>query len=123
MTLAANPLTLLFLLVCGHYLVDFSIQNEFVARNKNPGAKSGIFGRSANKELKIWAHCMTAHSFHHGLAVYLITQSLLLGVLETLTHWITDYCKCRNFYNFHADQFIHLGFKLVWFLIIINKLL
>jgi hypothetical protein len=43
--------------------------------------------------------------------VYLITNSLLLGMIETVSHWVIDSAKSEGAINFHQDQGLHLSFK------------
>lgn len=92
----------LFLLLAGHALADFSLQTEPMAKGKNrhrmteppPGAKYQ----------PSWAYWLTAHALIHGATVYLITQSLTLGICETVCHWLIDFFKCENKYGIHADR-------------------
>ena len=38
----------------------------------------------------------------------------LLGLAEWISHWLTDYAKCRNLYGLAMDQALHLFVKLIW---------
>ena len=96
----------LFLLLCAHALADFPLQGDFLASAKN---RHTAMGRG------LWPECLTAHAFIHGGFVYLITGSLLLGLLEVLAHWVIDFGKCELWYSFRVDQLLHIGCKLVWF--------
>lgn len=117
-----NPQVLLFLLIAGHHICDFALQNEFVATNKNRHARNQFTVDERNKMLSIWPHLLTAHAIMHGTAVFLITQNLTLGILETVAHWITDFLKCEGKFNFHTDQFIHLAFKGLWAYLYLNNI-
>lgn len=108
-----SAITLIFLLVSGHFFVDFAVQNQFVAQYKCRSPKKLL--TDEDHSLTIWPWVLTAHSFHHGLAVYLITQNLTLGVLETVVHWLIDYAKCEHWFNFHMDQILHILTKFIWF--------
>ena len=58
-----------------------------------------------------WYYWLTAHALVHGGAVYLVTGSLVLGIVETLLHWFIDFSKCEGWLNFHQDQALHVGCK------------
>jgi hypothetical protein len=110
-------LRLLFLFLAGHALGDFALQNEWMATNKNRQVRKLLSPEMQAKTQVIWPYLLTSHALIHGLIVYLITQKLSLGVLETITHWITDFLKCEKKFGFHLDQFIHIGFKIIWILL------
>ena len=61
-----------------------------------------------------WWHLMAAHSFIQGGGVFIITGSLLLGLMETIFHFIIDCLKCENKINIHTDQALHIWCKVVW---------
>ncbi len=93
------------LLVFGHMLMDFPLQNDFLAKAKNrlnpiPTIHAG------------W--CLFAHAFLHAGAVYLITQNLWLAAIECISHMYIDDLKCHNRITFLQDQYLHLGFKLLY---------
>ncbi len=98
---------MLFLLLAAHALADYPLQGDFLAKGKNrhtpivPG-------------IKFWPHCLTAHALIHGGFVYLITGSLMLGIAETVAHWIIDFGKCENWYGINTDQGLHVGCKIAW---------
>ena len=71
----------------------------------------------------VWWYWLTAHSLVHGGVVYLITNSLLLGIIETSIHWVTDFSKCEGWIGFHMDQSIHIACKLVYGYIIFAAIL
>lgn len=50
--------------------------------------------------------------------VYLITNSLLLGVIETVTHCCIDFAKCEDLLGFHQDQALHVGLKVGYALVL-----
>jgi len=111
-----EPARILFLLLCGHALADFALQTEWVALNKERPKKS----KSSDKKSgpTVWPYVLTAHSLHHGLAVYLITQSLALGLAETLVHGLCDFGKGEGTFGFHIDQGIHILSKFAWTLVL-----
>ncbi|MEM7766893.1 MAG: DUF3307 domain-containing protein [Pseudomonadota bacterium] len=98
--------TLAFWLVASHFVADFQLQSDFVARNKTPGA--AIF----------WPWVMTAHAALHGALVALVLNPLF-GLAEFLSHWAIDYGKARGWFgagaiSFNVDQALHLVLKGVW---------
>lgn len=92
------------LLVLGHFIADYVFQTDFIAKFKCPNSNGPI----------PWYYVMTAHVATHTVAVYLITGSLFLGVLEFVAHYITDVLKCLGVINIHTDQFIHIACKILW---------
>ena len=116
----AAPTTIFFLLLCGHAIADFALQTEWVATNKNRHVRLSYPAEKQASLQVIWPYLLSAHAFHHGFFVFLITQKLSLGVAETVLHWITDYGKCERWYGFHTDQIIHVCTKVIWTIFIIN---
>lgn len=106
--------TLTFLLICGHALGDFAIQTTWVATNKNRHVRDNLSPEDRGRFQVIWPWLLTAHSLHHGLIVFLITQKIELAVAETAVHWVIDFGKTENWYGFHLDQILHVVTKFVW---------
>jgi hypothetical protein len=101
-----NPsFQILFLLMAGHALADFSLQTEFMAIGKNRNTELGK---------DHWFYCLTGHAFIQGGIVLLLTGSLGLGITETILHWIIDFLKCENRISFRTDQFLHIFCKITW---------
>ena len=93
------------LLVGAHFLADYPLQGDFLARGKNrfspiPGVP--------------FYHPLAAHSAIHGLLVGLITGSLILACAETLIHAFADDQKCAGRISYNQDQVLHIGCKIVW---------
>jgi hypothetical protein len=65
-----------------------------------------------------WYYWLSAHTLVHGGAVFLITGSLTLGVLETVVHWLIDFGKCEGWFGIHVDQALHVGCKVLWCVLI-----
>ena len=101
-----DPISILFLLILGHFICDYPLQGEFLAKAKNPFEQlPGV----------PWGWAMSAHCFIHSGAVFLITGSLFLALLEFVVHFLTDVTKCNKSLSFHEDQSIHLGTKIgIW---------
>jgi len=81
------PIETLMLLWAGHYLADFPLQPDFVAKNKGK-----VFVEA------IGFHCLTAHAFIHGLVAAGVAVALGYGwlvpfVVVAASHWIIDFGK------------------------------
>ena len=100
-----------FWMLAGHALGDFAFQTEWMVQSKNPRRRARA--TSERRDL-IWIHVLTAHALIHGGAVALATGSVVLGIAETIAHWLIDYGKSNRYYGFHVDQFLHLGCKVIW---------
>ena len=101
-----TPLVFLFWLFVLHFIADFQLQSNYMARNKVPGTSSH------------WPWVLAAHSAAHGAAVGFLL-SPLLGLLEWVAHGVTDTLKSRGALggpeaSFHIDQTLHLAAKGVW---------
>jgi hypothetical protein len=83
-----------FLLLVAHAVVDFSLQGDTMAINKNPNSNTPL-----QKHVP-WYYWLGAHAMQHAGAVALITNSVWLGK-----------------YNIHVDQFLHLACKITWLLV------
>lgn len=107
-----DVLTVAFLLLAGHAVADFALQGPHIATGKNRHRKTEP--PPGQTYTPCWSYFLTAHVLIHGLAVYLATGAIVLGLLETVFHWWIDFFKCENVYGVHTDQFLHLFCKLVW---------
>ncbi len=99
-----NPLSVLLLLWMAHFLCDFGLQNDRMAKEKCPGCDQTL----------PWGWWLTAHGAIHGLTVGLLTGVPLLGVAETAIHALIDHSKCTGRINFTTDQVLHLLCKGLW---------
>lgn len=95
-----------FWLITLHFVADFHLQSDFIARNKVQGSSI------------VWPWVLTAHSALHGAVVGYILNPFL-GLAEFVAHWIIDHSKGlgwlgRNQMSFVIDQVLHIGLKLVW---------
>jgi hypothetical protein len=111
----SHLLELLFLLVIGHFVADYPLQSDFIAKGKNrfrPVDPATI--PPGQKPMTIWPWVLSAHAGTHAAAVYLVTGSVALAALEMFAHAAIDYGKCANRYGIHFDQAAHIGCKLVW---------
>lgn len=100
----------MFLLLVGcHFLADYPLQGEFLAKGKNHNDPiEGI----------PFYHPLVAHASIHGLFVGIITGSWSLGILETFWHTYIDWLKCDKLISYHVDQAAHIILKAVYVLIL-----
>lgn len=106
--LPIDPFLLLFLLLVGHALADYPLQGEFLATAKDRNTSIGAI---------FWPHALTAHALIHAGFVAVLTGSVWLGLGEFVTHWLTDRMKCERVIGLNTDQAIHIGCKVVWWLL------
>lgn len=100
-----GPFALLFVLIAWHAIADFALQNDFVAKAKNP--ETPVPGIS-------WPAVLLAHSLIHAFGVFLFTDMLTLAVIETASHFLIDYEKCRRRITFIQDQLLHVACKVLY---------
>jgi hypothetical protein len=98
---------LFFALVIGHVAGDYPLQTEFMAMGKNHRKPFPMPGGLAPNQ-GVWLHCLTAHALVHAGAVWVITGSMTLALIETALHWVIDFVKSEGWTNLHVDQFLHL---------------
>lgn len=99
----------LFLLMIGHALADYALQNDFMAMAKNHTTDLGKV---------YWKWVLPSHGLIHAGFVYMFTQSLVLGLAEFVVHTVTDYLKCDGKISFNMDQLIHVGCKVLWIVLL-----
>lgn len=112
-------ISLFLALVVTHFLVDFPLQGDFLARGKNHRAPlPGV----------PWAYCLFAHAALCGAAVALCVHflgatkapmAISFGLAEALIHAGVDLGKNEGAFGkgetgFLVDQALHLLCKLTW---------
>jgi hypothetical protein len=99
-------LVALFLkLMIGHFLADYPLQPDFLARAKNHKAPMpGV----------PWWQALVAHSAIHAGIVWAITGRGSFALAEFFLHAVIDYGKCERLYGFNADQVTHAFCKLLY---------
>jgi hypothetical protein len=98
----------LWYLLAMHFLCDYPLQGDFLARGKNqhnpiPGVP--------------WYQCLFAHAFIQATGVLLATGSIGLAGAELLAHVTIDFGKSAGRYDFNVDQALHISCKLALFII------
>ena len=103
----------LFWLFVGHFVADYPMQSDFIARAKNRHNPMGYI--PAGQTLQVhWPWVLSAHAATHAGAVALATGNPLFGVAEFVAHFLIDVAKCENVTGIHTDQMLHLACKVVW---------
>ena len=103
---------ILFWLLFGHALADFSLQSDTMAKGKNRHRKTDP--PPGAKYQPMWFYWLTSHALIHGGIVGIITHIWWLGLLEAICHWGIDFFKCENKYGIHTDQGLHILCKIIW---------
>lgn len=98
----------LILLTLAHFVCDFVLQSDRMAKEKVPGSDLTLS----------WQWWLAAHASTHGLAVALITGYPILGVAETTAHAGIDWLKGRFRFALALDQSMHLACKALWVVLI-----
>lgn len=97
-------LTTLFLLLAAHWVADYPLQGDFLAKAKQSGP------------LRVYH--LIAHAGIHGGAVALVSGSLFLGLIEWIAHTIIDELKVRGKTTFAVDQTLHIVCKIIYIILI-----
>jgi hypothetical protein len=109
-----SALTLFFAFCIGHALGDFPLQGDFLARGKNRHLPSPILADGDRSPKRVWLYCLTYHAIIHAGLVWIITGSVVVGVIELVVHWFIDAMKSENAFGFEADQWLHIATKAVY---------
>lgn len=109
-------LTLFLLMAFVHFLADYPLQGDFLAKFKNRYNPDLHADYRAAMGLPSANAALMAHAGIHALGVYLITQSILLACVEWVLHAAIDDAKCRGKLTFNQDQALHIGCKLLYVL-------
>ena len=94
----------------GHFVCDFVLQTDRMAREKIAGSDVTLN----------WRWWLISHAATHGLAVALLTGVPRLGLAEMVLHAIIDWCKGRFRFSLALDQGLHLACKLLWVVLIVS---
>ncbi len=98
----------LILLILAHFVCDFVLQSDRMAKEKVPGSDVTLS----------WRWWLTAHASTHGLAVAMITGFPIFGVAEAFAHAGIDWLKGRFQFALALDQSMHVACKIIWIVLI-----
>ena len=109
-----NGLVMFWALLLGHALADFPLQGEFLAVGKDRHANlSQVTGGKAWPP-SIWLYCLTVHALIQSAAVWIVTGSVVLCLVEFVLHWFIDWAKSEELTNFYSDQCLHIVCKAIY---------
>lgn len=94
------------LLFAAHFLADYPLQGEWLARVKNHRLEP-VPGQT------VWPLALAGHAAIHAALVLLILHSTALAMVEFTVHAVTDWLKCDGRLSYNQDQAIHLMCKTV----------
>ncbi len=100
-----GPLGLFFAFVIAHALADFPLQGDYLARMKQRRNASTTFE---------WIAALTAHSLIHAGAMWIVSGSIIVGILELVLHWLIDLGKGEGKYGYATDQALHISCKVAY---------
>lgn len=106
----AQGLSLFFALLIGHALADYPLQGEYLALHKDRHYKDS----SGSHPPHLWIHCLINHAMIHAGFVWLISGSVILGLMELVLHAIIDFIKCEKITSYHTDQLLHIACKVLY---------
>ena len=109
-----NALVLLWALILGHALADFPLQGTFLAVGKDRHADLAAATGIPKWPKGIWIYCLTIHSMIQAGAVWLITGSVILSLVEFVLHWLIDLAKNEKYTGFYGDQGLHILCKVFY---------
>ena len=108
-------MSLFFQFLLGHAFGDYVFQRQIMATAKSRHAEIHI---TSSKGFPGWYYWLISHALVHAAAVFILTGSLLLGIIETVLHTIIDFCKCEHWIGIHLDQTLHILCKLAYVYVI-----
>lgn len=106
----------LVILLFAHFLGDYALQSEAMAKGKN---RNNQINPSLKKQAPTWYYWMLAHAFIHGGLIwffmsFLITNSWIFIILEVPYHFFIDTLKCDGRIDIHQDQALHVFCKILY---------
>ncbi len=99
-------------MVCAHFAADYCFQPADVAREKNHNSTTEL------QKIVPWYYWLMSHCCTHGLAMYLVTGSVLICFMETVVHFAIDFAKCDGKTSLQTDQILHVLCKVCWCVIL-----
>jgi hypothetical protein len=104
-----SPLEMLWWLIVGHFVADYTFQSDFVAKFKS---------RTNSLTAVPWYYVLTSHVLTHSAMVGVLTGSAWISVAEAVVHFGLDFAKCEGRTNIHVDQAGHILCKVLWVVVL-----
>ena len=105
-------LDLLFFLILGHYLGDFALQSDTIAREKG-GSRKILSLHVAFYTVVIAALLFIGLYFNHQLDEFFTYYTPIVLIAIYIEHWLQDYVKSTRFngskQGFYFDQGLHVA--------------
>lgn len=114
----ASALSLLFAFVIGHAFADFPLQGDFLSRGKNRHGTPILLAEGHPAPAGTWAYLMSAHCLIHAGFVWLACGSAIIALAEFILHWLIDVAKCERWTSFAGDQWLHVGTKALYVIVL-----
>lgn len=108
----SEGLMLWLMLLGAHWVADYPLQGDFLAKAKGDNL---MFGETMRQ------YHLIAHAGIHGAAVALVTGSVVFGFVEWGLHALIDELKVRRVTSFKVDQALHIACKFTYLIIIIGS--
>lgn len=72
------------------------------------------------KFINCWFYWLSAHALIHGGVIMMVFPEFwYLGLIEIISHFTIDSLKTHNKINIHADQIMHLWWKIMYLIIMV----
>ena len=113
-----NFIEILFMMLFLHFLGDFSLQSDAMAKGKNRHRMPENIPEG-QKIKKVWFYWLSAHAFIQGGIIFIFFPVLWIVLLEVVFHFILDFMKCDNITNPHIDQAFHFLLRIVYTIILV----
>ena len=102
----------LWFLYVAHAITDVVGQSDRAIANRRSNWKDHPL--ASMRYNPHWFYWLLAHGLLNGFGVYMVTDSTILGIGETIHHAFTDYCKDKRWITLGADQLMHFIAKVFW---------
>lgn len=102
----AEILQLTLFLLAAHWVADYPLQGDFLAKAKADGP--------------LRAYHLIAHAGIHGCAVAIVTGSVWLGLIEWAMHTCIDEAKVKGKTGFATDQALHIICKITYVALVVK---
>lgn len=112
-----NFIEILFVLLFLHFLADFSLQSEAMAKGKNRHFRSEYILKGEKNKIT-WFYWLTAHTFIQGGLIFIFFPIIWIALIEVVFHFLLDFLKCDNVTNPHIDQGLHVLLRIIYAMVI-----